>query len=313
MRKLLLPALISAASLSIATSALMIEAGDADVMVAGGAEAATRLNTVAGFGNARALGRAGAGGDPTKVCRPFDKGRSGFIMGEGAGALVLEAEEHAKARGAMELADRAGGDGRQVLTALEVACALAHPGTVGKAVPGADVRVIDEAGNSLKPHEIGEVIARFPEIADFTYHGDDEKRRASEKVGLIAPGDIGFFDEDGFLYLCDRAKDMIISGGFNVYPSEVEQVIWGHPAVQDCAVIGVPDEKWGEAVKAVVELNKGQTVSADDLIALCKEKLGSVKAPKSIDFIDVLPRSPIGKVLKKDLRARYWQDAARKI
>ena len=106
---------------------------------------------------------------------------------------------------------------------------------------------------------------------------------------------------------------MIISGGFNVYPSEVEQVIWAHPAVQDCAVIGVPDEKWGEAVKAVVELNAGQSVTEDELIALCKDKLGSVKAPKSVDFVPVLPRSQIGKVLKKDLRAKYWQDSSRKI
>jgi acyl-CoA synthetase (AMP-forming)/AMP-acid ligase II len=106
---------------------------------------------------------------------------------------------------------------------------------------------------------------------------------------------------------------MIITGGFNVYPSEVEQVIWSHPAVQDCAVIGVPDEKWGESVKAVVELNAGQRASADDIIALCKEKLGSVKAPKSVDFVDTLPRSPVGKVLKKDLRARYWQSTSRKI
>jgi acyl-CoA synthetase (AMP-forming)/AMP-acid ligase II len=106
---------------------------------------------------------------------------------------------------------------------------------------------------------------------------------------------------------------MIISGGFNVYPSEVEQVIWGHPAVRDCAVIGVPDDKWGEAVKAVVELNAGQNVTAEDLIALCKEKLGSVKAPKSVDFIEQLPRSPVGKVLKKELRAGYWQNVDRNI
>jgi acyl-CoA synthetase (AMP-forming)/AMP-acid ligase II len=106
---------------------------------------------------------------------------------------------------------------------------------------------------------------------------------------------------------------MIISGGFNVYPSEVEQVIWSHPAVRDCAVIGVPDEKWGEAVKAVVELNAGQTVTADELIALCKDRLGSVKAPKSVDFVETLPRSPVGKVLKKDLRAQYWQNVARRI
>ncbi|MDB6145596.1 MAG: AMP-dependent synthetase and ligase, partial [Pseudomonas sp.] len=97
------------------------------------------------------------------------------------------------------------------------------------------------------------------------------------------------------------------------YPSEVEQVLWSHPAVQDCAVIGVPDEKWGEAVKAVVELNAGQSATAQELIDLCKSRLGSVMAPKSVDFIDSLPRSPVGKVLKKDLRARYWNDQQRKI
>ena len=106
---------------------------------------------------------------------------------------------------------------------------------------------------------------------------------------------------------------MIISGGFNVYPSEVEQVIWSHPAVQDCSVIGVPDEEWGEAVKAVVELNPGEDVDPDELIALCKRRLGSVKAPKSVDFVDDLPRSAVGKVLKKDLRDRYWQTATRRI
>jgi acyl-CoA synthetase (AMP-forming)/AMP-acid ligase II len=106
---------------------------------------------------------------------------------------------------------------------------------------------------------------------------------------------------------------MIITGGFNVYPSDVEQVIWSHPAVQDCAVIGVPDAQWGESVKAIVELNTGQQVGTDEIIALCKERLGSVKAPKSVDFVDELPRSPVGKVLKKDLRAKYWQDAGRRI
>lgn len=106
---------------------------------------------------------------------------------------------------------------------------------------------------------------------------------------------------------------MIISGGFNVYSSEVEQVIWGHLAVQDCAVIGVPDDKWGEAVKAVVELNEGQNVTVEELMALCKEKLGSVMAPKTVDFVPSLPRSTIGKVVKKDLREQYLQASDRKV
>ena len=131
--------------------------------------------------------------------------------------------------------------------------------------------------------------------------------------GWLHTGDVGHIDGAGYLHITDRKKDMVISGGFNVYPSEVERVLWSHPAVRDCAVIGVPDEKWGEAVKAVVEFNAGQTVSSAEPIALCKEKLGSVKAPKTVDFLAALPRSPVGKVLKKDLRVQYWKSSERKI
>jgi acyl-CoA synthetase (AMP-forming)/AMP-acid ligase II len=106
---------------------------------------------------------------------------------------------------------------------------------------------------------------------------------------------------------------MIISGGFNIFPSEIEQVLWAHPAVQDCAVIGVPDEKWGEAVKAVVELKPGTTVSSDDLLAWCRDRLGGMKTPKSVEFWDQLPRSPVGKVLKKEVRQRFWQGRSRNV
>jgi len=145
------------------------------------------------------------------------------------------------------------------------------------------------------------------------YYKAPEKTAETIVDGWLHTGDIGHLDADGYLHITDRKKDMIITGGFNVYPSEVEQVIWSHPAVQDCAVIGVPDQHWGEAVTAVVELNAGQRVSADELIALCKDRLGSVKAPKSAEFVDSLPRSPVGKVLKKDLRAKYWQNVDRRI
>jgi acyl-CoA synthetase (AMP-forming)/AMP-acid ligase II len=145
------------------------------------------------------------------------------------------------------------------------------------------------------------------------YHNDPAKTAETIIDGWLHTGDIGHLDAGGRLHITDRKKDMIISGGFNVYPSEVEQVIWAHPAVRDCAVIGIPDEKWGEAVKAVVELNADQGVSGEELIALCKQKLGSVKAPKTVDFVAALPRSPVGKVLKKDLRAEYWRSTERKI
>ena len=114
-------------------------------------------------------------------------------------------------------------------------------------------------------------------------------------------------------YIVDRKKDMIISGGFNVFPSEVEQVIWSHPNVQDCAVIGVPDEKWGEAVKAVIEAVPGTPVTEKEIIALCKEKLGSVKAPKSVEVWDKLPRSAVGKVLIKEIRKTFWTEKDRAI
>jgi acyl-CoA synthetase (AMP-forming)/AMP-acid ligase II len=118
---------------------------------------------------------------------------------------------------------------------------------------------------------------------------------------------------DGYVTIVDRKKDMIITGGFNVFPNEIEQVLSAHEAVQESAVIGVPDEKWGEAVKAIVQLKPGACCDEGELIALVKEALGSVKAPKSVDFQENLPRSPVGKVLKADLRKQYWQDQARAV
>ncbi|MBL8557355.1 MAG: AMP-binding protein [Hyphomonadaceae bacterium] len=184
---------------------------------------------------------------------------------------------------------------------------LAHPGTVGTPIPGADVRVIDEEGNSLKAGEIGEVVARSFEIADFTYHGDDAKRRASEKAGLIAPGDIGFFDEDGFLYLCDRAKDMIISGGVNIYPAEIEADLHKMPGVADCAVFGVPDDEYGEAVHAVVQPQPGVELSESDVRAYLRERIAGYKVPKRVTFATDLPREDSGKIFKRKLREPFWE------
>ena len=178
--------------------------------------------------------------------------------------------------------------------------------SVGRPNPLIRVEIMDDGNEILPKGQTGEICVRG-DLVMKGYYKAPEKTAEAVVDGWLHTGDIGHLDAEGYLHITDRKKDMIITGGFNVYPSEVEQVIWGHPAVQDCAVIGVPDEKWGEAVKAVVELNAGQHVSAEELIALCKEKLGSVKAPKSVDFVDALPRSPVGKVLKKDLRARYWQ------
>ena len=184
--------------------------------------------------------------------------------------------------------------------------------SVGRPNPLIRVEIMNEANQILPQGETGEICVRGDLVMKGYYKAPD---KTAETIidGWLHTGDIGHIDREGYLHITDRKKDMIISGGFNVYPSEVEQVIWGHPAVQDCAVIGVPDPQWGESVKAVVELNAGMTVTAEELIALCKQKLGSVKAPKSVDFIPALPRSPVGKVLKKDLREEYWRDSQRKI
>lgn len=183
---------------------------------------------------------------------------------------------------------------------------LAHPGTVGKSMPGADVRVIDSEGCSLPAGEIGEVVARWPALADFTYHGDHAKRLACEKVGLIAPGDIGYLDEDGFLYLCDRAKDMIISGGANIYPAEIEAVLHRMPGVADCAVFGIPDDEYGEAVYAVVQLQPGAYLSEADVKAHLRAHVSGYKMPKGVAFHTELPREDSGKIFKRKLREPFW-------
>jgi long-chain acyl-CoA synthetase len=190
---------------------------------------------------------------------------------------------------------------------------LAHPGTVGTPVPGADVRVIDADGNSLPPGEIGEVVARQSTVADFTYHKDDAKRRASEKVGLIAPGDIGYFDKDGFLYLCDRAKDMIISGGVNIYPAEIEAELHKMPGVADCGVFGVPDDDYGEAVHAVVQPQPGAALTEADVKAWLRPLIAGYKIPKRVDFHAELPREDSGKIFKRKLREPFWEGRATRI
>jgi acyl-CoA synthetase (AMP-forming)/AMP-acid ligase II len=182
----------------------------------------------------------------------------------------------------------------------------------GRPSPLVNVAIRDEKGARLPQGEQGEICVAG-DLVMKGYYKDPEKTAEAIVDGWLRTGDIGYLDAEGYLYITDRSKDMIITGGFNVYPSEVEQVIWSLPAVQDCSVIGVPDERWGEAVKAVVELNPGAQLDTHEVIALCKAKLGSVKAPKSVDIVEALPRSPVGKVLKQVLREPYWQTHARRI
>jgi acyl-CoA synthetase (AMP-forming)/AMP-acid ligase II len=174
------------------------------------------------------------------------------------------------------------------------------------------VEIMDDNGNLLLAGERGEIVVRGNLVMQGYYKNPEATAEASA-FGWHHTGDVGYKDEDGFVYIVDRKKDMIISGGFNIFSSEVEQAVLSHPAVQDCAVIGVPDEKWGEAVKAVIQLKFGMAVSEAEIIALCKEKVGSVKAPKSVEFWADLPRTSVGKVRKKDIRGQFWQDRDRAV
>jgi long-chain acyl-CoA synthetase len=131
--------------------------------------------------------------------------------------------------------------------------------------------------------------------------------------GWLHTGDAGYLDEEGFLYIYDRVKDMIVSGGENIYPAEVESALYGHPAIADVAVIGVPDERWGEAVKAIIVLKPGQDTNATEVVAYARERIAGYKLPKSIDFVDALPRNPSGKILKRELRERYWRGQTRRV
>jgi long-chain acyl-CoA synthetase len=185
---------------------------------------------------------------------------------------------------------------------------IAHPGTVGKAWPISEVKALDDDGAEVATGIPGTVYMKMM-IGEFEYKGDKAKTEANRRDGFFTVGDIGYFDEDGFLYLCDRKIDMIISGGVNIYPAEIEGELLRHPAVGDVAVFGIPDEDWGEQIKAVVELNEGYERSEDlaqEIIGSLDGRLARLKWPKTLDFTDQLPREPNGKLFKRRLRDPYW-------
>jgi long-chain acyl-CoA synthetase len=193
-------------------------------------------------------------------------------------------------------------------TFVDSATWLAHPGTVGRPFPVDQVVIGDEDANPLPAGEVGMVWLKASTVGRFEYHGDADKTDRSYRGEYFTVGDLGRFDDDGFLYLTDRDADVIISGGVNIYPAEVDATLLEHPAVADVATIGVPSDEWGEDVKAVVELHDpdaaGPPLEAD-LIAFCRDRLSHYKCPRSIDFVAALPRSDTGKVYRRRLRDRY--------
>jgi long-chain acyl-CoA synthetase len=191
---------------------------------------------------------------------------------------------------------------------------LAHPGTVGAPVDDAQIRIVGADGTEVPPGEVGAVYVRPPSWwPGFTYLGDDAKRRGMELAGFVTVGDVGRVDTDGYLYLTDRASDMVISGGVNIYPAEIEAALSGLPGVRDSAVFGVPDEEFGESLAAHIELEPDASLTEDEVRDYVRRTLAGYKAPRVVVFTDELPREETGKLFKRTLRAPYWADAGRSI
>ena len=182
----------------------------------------------------------------------------------------------------------------------------------GRSTSAVRVAIMNEAGEILPPRQCGEIVARGTLVTG-GYHNLPEATAEIRAYGWHHTGDVGYIDEDGYVYIVDRKKDMIISGGFNVYCAEVESAIMALPEVQECAVIGVPDEKWGEAVKAIVVLKDGESLNEEALLAHCKVTLGGVKSPKSVEFWREIPKTPAGKLDRKTMRRPYWAAADREV
>jgi long-chain acyl-CoA synthetase len=190
---------------------------------------------------------------------------------------------------------------------------LARPGAAGRILPGAKIEIYDDAGRALPPGEVGEIYARSTYVPEFTYQNQDATRREIGRGSLVTVGDVGWLDKDGYLYLCDRKRDMVISGGVNIYPAEIEAALVQHPAVKDCAVFGIPDEEFGESLCAHVEMQPGKTATAEEIRAFLAPHLAKFKIPRTIVFADALPREDSGKIFKRKLRAPYWEKAGRAI
>jgi long-chain acyl-CoA synthetase len=189
-----------------------------------------------------------------------------------------------------------------VITAAEW---LRKPGSVGRAAPGSTIKIFDDDGAELPPGAVGLVYIGSDWGRGFRYAGDPELTESVYIGDLATLGDLGYLDEDGYLFVVDRRKDMVITGGANVYPAEVEAVLVAHPAIEEVAVVGLPDDEYGEIVTAVVVAAAGSSLTADDVIAYARDHVVRYKAPRRVEFVDELPRDPMGKVRKRDLRATF--------
>jgi fatty-acyl-CoA synthase len=178
---------------------------------------------------------------------------------------------------------------------------VSRPGTIGQRLRGNEIRLLDDTGKDVPPGEVGELYARNSTLIS-GYHGNEEATRSSQRDGFFSVGDCGRIDADGYYYLESRKSDMVISGGVNIYPREIEDHLSTHPAILEAAVIGVPDPEWGETLRAFVVLRNGEQLTEIDVINFCREHLADYKRPRKVTFLAEMPRNPTGKILKRELR-----------
>ena len=199
------------------------------------------------------------------------------------------------------------------ITQIDSREALRKPGSAGRVLPGATLKVISDEGVELPAGAIGTLYARNPAVPDFTYLNNDAARRALDRDGLWTMGDVGYVDADGYLYICDRKADMVISGGVNIYPAEIEAVLISLPGVADCAVFGIPDEEFGESLAAAVQITPGASLSEAQVRDFLRERIAGYKLPRSVSFHAELPREDSGKIFKRKLRDPYWVGRTRRV
>jgi acyl-CoA synthetase (AMP-forming)/AMP-acid ligase II len=190
---------------------------------------------------------------------------------------------------------------------------LRKPGSCGRAAPGIELAILDEAGRPVPAGQPGELhVRRYPGMFE-EYYKNPEATRATERDGWLTVGDVAWMDDEGFVHICDRKRDMIISGGVNIYPAEIEDALHRHPGIQDAAVFGVPDEEWGERVHAAIQARPGQRLTAEEVIGFCRRHLADYKVPREVSFRADLPRDGAGKLVKRLLRESHWAGRATRI
>jgi fatty-acyl-CoA synthase/long-chain acyl-CoA synthetase len=243
---------------------------------------------------------------PEDVRRRYDAGSLRRVIGNAAPWPFALKKRYVEAFGNTSLFEVYGSTELSVNTILRPEDQLRKPASCGRPAPNNEIRLYDEDGSEVtEPYQPGELYVRSP-LMFVEYYKDAEKFARSRRGEFLSVGDIAYRDEEGYYYICDRKTDMIISGGVNIYPAEIEAVLVAHPAVMDAAVFGIPSEEWGESVHAVITLFNGAVVTDDELSAFARQHLAGYKVPRSYSRMSEIPRSASGKVLKRELRAPYW-------